>query len=61
MKARLMVYWTVVAALVLLKLSGIVTASWPWVLAPVWLPFLAVAGLFAYHDWKYRGDGPEGR
>jgi hypothetical protein len=32
------------AAIVALKLAGIVTASWAWVLSPLWIPALLTVG-----------------
>lgn len=32
-------------AFIVLKLTGVITWSWWWVLAPLWIPFLIVLGI----------------
>lgn len=36
----------VLIILVVLKLAGLITWSWVWVLAPLWIPALIIGALF---------------
>lgn len=37
------------ADLIILKISGAIRWSWPWVLAPIWIPAALVLGAMLVH------------
>jgi hypothetical protein len=38
--------WILTGVLVLLRITGAITWSWPWVFAPVWIGIVLTFGLF---------------
>ena len=39
--------WAVAAALLALRLTGVIDWPWWWITAPVWLPIVLIVGGFA--------------
>jgi len=57
---------TIVLFLIILKLSGVITVSWIWVLFPIWGAFAILGGLFSLlflyvviHKSLFPPDSPE--
>ena len=43
---------TIVLFLIILKLTGVITVSWIWVLSPIWLPFV-ILGVVLFLLFSY--------
>jgi len=44
LRALCLAYGCIFGSVLVLKLCGVVTASWAWVLSPLWIPVLLTVG-----------------